>query len=443
MEEDESAAATNRQNGDTASAAPNPPPPPRPIDTHNEWAELNEAQAAMVGRVVGGISVFTTSQGASPFPSYVQLRQRIFSTGLASAFICGGSIVHAWPKSESTKAGFWVVTAAHCLTDPNARYSINVFVGGIGPNQPLSSLRTTSEAAPNAPGWYEIPPGNCSIYAHPAYSRTRRTFDVALVRCLFPETMDLPPTLLLSGISPPAVDFTKLSQLPRNVPQPAEGVVVGFGATQPGGLSSTVLQMGSVKVEPPNTDELTTSINIYDPRFNVWATGMVNDKGQAIDTCKGDSGGPLYSSSASLDSGSPSIVYALTSWGVSCGVPEYPGVYARLQPFVEAPEDIFRDSISPSSPWIDGMIGMIDRFSPTSYRDTQPADTSEYVDPADKDQDSTSTFVTAPFLEGLPLWAKILVVIALVLVLALIVIPIARWWQKSKRANAQIRKSPQ
>lgn len=395
---------------------------PVPIDTHNEWTELNPEQVDALGRVVAGVPVFTNSRGESPFPSYVQVRQRIFSTGMASAFICGGSIIHAWPKSPSSKAGFWVVSAAHCLVDPNARYSINVFMGGIGPNQPLTSLRTTSEADPNAPGWYEIPPGNCTIYAHPAYSRTKRTFDVALIRCVFPETMDLPPTLTLrdststttTTTTTTAVDFSKLSQLPRNVPQPTEGVVVGFGSTQVGGLSSTVLQMGAVQIEPPNTTQLTTGISIYDGRFNVWATGMVNAQGQAVDTCKGDSGGPLYGTGATAG-----VVYAVTSWGVSCGVPEYPGVYARLQPFVDTPTGIFRDSVRSSSPWAEGIIGMINRFSPTSYRDTQPAENSEYQDPEDKDQDSTSTFVTAPFLEGLPLWFKILLVAIIVIFIIL------------------------
>lgn len=391
-----------------------------PINTHNEWSELNPAQAALVGRIVGGTPVYTDSTGSSPFPSYVQLRQRIFTTGLASAFICGGSVVHAWERKGDRKAGFWVVTAAHCLTNPNARYSVNVFVGGIGPSQPLTSLRTTSESNPNAPGWYEVPPGNCSIYAHPAYSDTHRTFDVALIRCILPADMDLPLTLIpaqLSVLPPPEMR------------QPAEGIVVGFGATQSGGLASTVLQMGNVRVEPPNTAQSTTAVSIYDARYNVWATGMVNAQGQAVDTCQGDSGGPLYSSAGK-------VVFALTSWGIGCGIPTYPGVYARLQPFFGPATDHTKQVLKSDSPWNHGMVGIIDRFSPVAYQGDAPADVSEYTEPPDRDQDTTSTFVTAPFMDTWPVWAKILAVGGVASVLLIIAFALGRRTKKRRDSSA-------
>jgi hypothetical protein len=45
-----------------------------------------------------------------------------------------------------------------------------------------------------------------------------------------------------------------------------------------------------------------------------------------IDTCQGDSGGPLYAKYETKD-----VILGITSWGYSCGLAHYPGVYEKVE----------------------------------------------------------------------------------------------------------------
>jgi secreted trypsin-like serine protease len=45
------------------------------------------------------------------------------------------------------------------------------------------------------------------------------------------------------------------------------------------------------------------------------------------DTCQGDSGGPLF---APIPNSTRVVQIGVTSWGIGCGSPGYPGVYAQL-----------------------------------------------------------------------------------------------------------------
>lgn len=56
----------------------------------------------------------------------------------------------------------------------------------------------------------------------------------------------------------------------------------------------------------------------YDPRFMLCAGGA-----RGRDTCQGDSGGPLLNADDGVQVG-------ITSWGMGCGRPGVPGVYARV-----------------------------------------------------------------------------------------------------------------
>jgi trypsin len=43
------------------------------------------------------------------------------------------------------------------------------------------------------------------------------------------------------------------------------------------------------------------------------------------DTCQGDSGGPLF-----VYKDNKQVLVGLTSYGIGCALPKYPGVYARV-----------------------------------------------------------------------------------------------------------------
>lgn len=50
-----------------------------------------------------------------------------------------------------------------------------------------------------------------------------------------------------------------------------------------------------------------------------------------VDTCGGDSGGPM---SCSHSADGPFIMWGMTSWGERCNHPTLPGVYMKISSFV-------------------------------------------------------------------------------------------------------------
>lgn len=332
-----------------------------------QFASVSESQVIL--KVVNGAPVRTNASGNSPFPFFVQIRRIVQAMGgkeeqRFSQMVCGGTVVHSWKANPHTrtKAGFWVLSAAHCLQTVTEDYSVNVFLGGIAPYSEIRNNDIFGSGIPNADGWYEIPPGNVLIYNHPLYTREKITHDIALLRCILPTGMDLP-----QGMIP--------AQLPKNELIPNQCNVLGFGITDVRNpQNSTTLQYGSVRVEDPAIAQRTSTLAKFDPQFHTWAAGQTQ-QGRAVDTCQGDSGGPLFHmwERFSGDDGGESLVfvlYGVASWGVSCGVTEYPGVYAKVWPFVES------NTLSPSSsPWSKGIAGII--------ADNSPGTAANYVEPED------------------------------------------------------------
>ena len=50
-----------------------------------------------------------------------------------------------------------------------------------------------------------------------------------------------------------------------------------------------------------------------------------------VDTCQGDSGGPLVCRESDAD---PYLLHGVTSFGIGCAEPGYPGVYTRVSKYV-------------------------------------------------------------------------------------------------------------
>jgi hypothetical protein len=347
------------------------------------------ASTSMASRVVNGADVVTDYRGQMPYPWYAQLRVHRRGTSFG---ICGGSIVHAWPADAASRrpAGVWVVTAAHCLTGLGSLggagtqdvYAVNLYVGGQRAYSTVTSVGAfaapapaSQEATPNGDGaWLEVPPSRVAVFTHPLYDPATNHFDVALLRVLLPEGLQLPATVFDADAG--AVRWEHVARLPVSEAPPRDAAVIGFGATSPGGAASHELQYGAVRVEDPAVRQRITAHPSYTPLLNTWATGPTNAAGEAVDTCQGDSGGPLFAFEREFSEAPQGqmaagaarevhTVHAVTSWGISCGVPTYPGVYAKLAPHVAPAAGAVASKMPPASPWRLGLVGMIDALSPT------------------------------------------------------------------------------
>lgn len=238
--------------------------------------------------------------------------------------ICCGFVI----RVEADAA--WVVTAAHCVAPLTAWF----WAGG--------SPRTRQHPDPKGPlpddpGWQRASAGPIRAFPHPGFSEVTLRNDVALLRC--PAT----PALL-----------SRLRPLPiSEEPDPARGQIVGFFLSGRGRQEAR-LAVRPVSIAPNGTLGASQRQIGFDARWNLAANGSLDIHGEAADTCEGDSGGPLLTEDGRA-------VIGVTSWGLSCGDPDSPGVYARLLPFASDPAAEFTTRrLREGSPWRRGLRGVME-----------------------------------------------------------------------------------
>ena len=105
--------------------------------------------------------------------------------------------------------------------------------------------------------------------------------------------------------------------------------IIGWGTTSSGATSSpTLLQEANVPIVSDNRCETAYfSFTPFDRQTMVCAADpQTTPPGEAHDTCQGDSGGPLMVPEAS----GAFVLVGVTSFGIGCADPNFPGVYAQL-----------------------------------------------------------------------------------------------------------------
>ncbi len=225
-------------------------------------------------RVVGGQPA---SPGAYPWMA------AIYNGSPASGPFCGGSLVRATV----------VVTAAHCLSAVRLG-STAVLLG-----------RTTLSGT----GGEQITVAGAAY--HPRYNATGRTeHDVAVLVLSRPSAQ---PTLAVHD------PFSGPGATPPGWP----AKVLGWGVTAEGGEGSDTLLEATVPIVS-DANCAAAYGGSTDPATQICA-GYLGTGG--VDTCQGDSGGPLLA--GRTDDGRP-LLAGLTSWGIGCARPEYPGVYTEV-----------------------------------------------------------------------------------------------------------------
>ena len=252
------------------------------------------AAASPAGAVVGG---HETAPGAWPFAAALVEHS---SPDARSGQFCGATLI----------APRLALTAAHCVTRPGTtsvvRRRLDLIVG----QHRLSSGRRGRAAI-------------LEIRVHPAYSPTTFAWDAALLRLARP-----------LGSAPAALPGTPESALAAGTPL----IAVGWGATNLAGSSfPDALHEVSLQVQPDDTCRST-----YGSEYDASSVLCAGVETGGVDTCDGDSGGPLL-----LSGPAGAILIGITSFGGACGAADTPGGYTRVSALVpwlaaKAPSDRVR-----------------------------------------------------------------------------------------------------
>ncbi|XP_053645610.2 uncharacterized protein [Cherax quadricarinatus] len=212
---------------------------------------------------------------------------------------CGASII-----SDS-----YILTAAHC-TDGLFPLDLLLRVG----DHDLTRRDVSRE--------YSIPV--YQIYQHPRYNRITTDNDISLMRVKEPLVL----TWRVSPIclTPPDLTFYKESV-----------VVMGWGKeSEKADLGSPRLRHVSLQILPMGKCRHNFKFLSEEISSNMLCA-LLGTK----DTCQGDSGGPLtwYD-----EENRRYFLIGVTSWGIGCGLPNYPGVYTKVGKYLDWIYDTTGDS---------------------------------------------------------------------------------------------------
>lgn len=232
--------------------------------------------AAVQPRIVGG----------QPAPITVVPWQ--VSLVVGNAF-CGGALI----------SDTWILTAAHC-------------VQGVAPESIRASVGSSVLSQPGAP----LPVS--AVYVNPEWNTNSYTGDVALIQLAAP----VPLTAQVQPIALPD-DLDAATWPAAGTP----GTISGWGSTdssQPS-LQNDLLSAGLVVVVGPGDP----SCGQYGPAYVSVAHLCAGVPQGGVDSCQGDSGGAL-----AVDQAGTPVVAGIVSTGIGCGLPEYPGIYARVTTYL-------------------------------------------------------------------------------------------------------------
>uniref|UniRef100_A0AAY4DC10 trypsin n=1 Tax=Denticeps clupeoides TaxID=299321 RepID=A0AAY4DC10_9TELE len=222
---------------------------------------------------------------AHPWQASLQVRTR--HSELPFSHHCGGILIDSC----------WVLTAAHCIDQTN---DMQVELGGVR----LDKKEESEQIIPVR-----------DVIVHEDYREEPDALysDIALLRLKAVDGHCANETKYVKTACLPTVSFTNGTKC----------TISGWGVTEKG--TDTLLE-AKVRLI---AQMMCNSPQVYDNRLD--ATQFCAGKMEGgVDTCQGDSGGPLMCASNGTH-----YIYGVVSWGDNCGKKNKPGVYARVDQFID------------------------------------------------------------------------------------------------------------
>ncbi|XP_072900920.1 enteropeptidase [Hemitrygon akajei] len=233
---------------------------------------------ANAGRIVGGNDA---TEGSWPWIVSLQFNGR---------HLCGATLISRQ----------WVVSAAHCM------YGRNLI-----PSQWKAVLGLHNQVNLTYPQTRVILIDR--ILINPHYNKRTKDSDIVLLHLESP------------------VSYTEYIQpacLPDRKQHFSPGLIcsiAGWGAMIQDGPSALILQEAEIPLVA--NEKCQENLPQYNITPNMMCAGYSNG---GIDTCQGDSGGPLI-----CKQDNQWFLAGVTSFGHGCGLPQSPGVYARVTEFID------------------------------------------------------------------------------------------------------------